>query len=186
MALTSKYTVNSWQSRIDSHIVCTRIWIVIAQNQPAPMNTWTPVSAKGKHHSSRRNRKLLPSSDSRKVEFEVELPGVDARRIFPLFICESQAQLDNFEQVNVAAKKLVLIIYGAAEFTDRPDNNSRELCVLQGRENWVPPWILLGVIITTLLGQSRQWKPLLFWGTINAYINKNYCQSKHTSTAAVC
>lgn len=130
MALTSRYTVNSWQSRTDSHIVCTRIWILIAQNQPEPMNTLTPVFAKGKHHSSRRNRKLLPSSDSREVEFEVELPGVDTRRIFSLLICESQAQLDNFQQVNVAAEELVLIIYGAAEFTDRPDNNSGELCVL--------------------------------------------------------
>lgn len=68
--------------------------------------------------------------DSREVEFEVELPGVNARRILPLLICESQAQLDDFQQVNVAAKELVLIIYGAAEFTDRPDHHAGELRVL--------------------------------------------------------
>lgn len=68
--------------------------------------------------------------DSREVEFEVELPGVNAGRVFPLLICESQAQLDDFQQVNVTAKELVLIIYGAAEFTDRPDDDSGELRVL--------------------------------------------------------
>lgn len=95
------------------------------------MNTWTLVFAKGKHHSSRRDQEITAKpKDSRKVEFEVELPGVDARRILPLLICESQAQLDNFQQVNVTAEELVLIIYGAAEFTDRPDNNSGELRVL--------------------------------------------------------
>lgn len=137
MALTSRYTVNSWQSKIGSHIICTRIWILIAQNQAAMMNTWTMVFAKGKHHSSRREQEIIAKpKDSREVEFEVELPGVDARRIFPLLICESQTQLDDFQQVNVTAQELVLIIDGAAEFTDRPDNNPGELRVLRQKGKW--------------------------------------------------
>lgn len=75
--------------------------------------------------------RLFPSSrDSRKVEFKVELPGVDARGIFSFLICESQAQLDNFQKVNITPKELILIVYGAAEFTNRSYNNSRKLRVL--------------------------------------------------------
>lgn len=75
--------------------------------------------------------RLFPSSeDSRKVELEVKLPGVDPGRIFSFLICESQAQLDNFQKVNIAPKELILIVDGAAEFTYWPYNNPRKLCVL--------------------------------------------------------
>lgn len=73
---------------------------------------------------------LLSSEDSREIEFEIELPGIDPGGIFSFLICESQAQLDNFQQVNVTPKELVLIVYGVAEFSNRPYNNSRKLRVL--------------------------------------------------------
>lgn len=114
----------------------------ICQRKASPQQKEEEINAKPK--------------DSREVEFEVELPGVNARRIFSLLICESQAQLDDFQQVDVAAQELVLVIDGAAEFTDRPHHHARELRVLAQRENSASPWILLGVTITTLLGQPRQ------------------------------
>lgn len=126
------------------------------------MNTWSLVFVKGKDHSGRREQEIIAKpKDSRKVEFEVELPGVDARRIFPLLICESQAQLDDFEQVDVTAQELVLIIDGAAEFANRPHDHPGELRVLEERGDSVSPGILPAVTITTLSGQSRQWKPAL-------------------------
>lgn len=82
---------------------------------------------------------LLPGTeDSRKVEFEVELPGVDPRRIFSLLICESQAQLDNFQKINITPKKLILIVNGTAEFTNGPYNNPRKLRVLEKKRNSYP------------------------------------------------
>lgn len=80
--------------------------------------------------SAEENRHYSLGRDSRKVEFKVKLPGVDAGRIFSFLICESQAQLDNFQKVNITPKELILIVYGTAEFTNWPYNNSRKLCVL--------------------------------------------------------
>ena len=67
---------------------------------------------------------------SRQVELEVELPCVDSRRVLPLLVGERKAQLDDFKKINIAPQKLILVIYGASKFTDRPYNNTWELCVL--------------------------------------------------------
>lgn len=70
-------------------------------------------------------------SVSREVEFEVELPGGRSRRIFPLFVHEGEAQLDDLQQVHVAAQQLVLIVGVASEFTDWSGHHTWKLRVLK-------------------------------------------------------
>lgn len=66
----------------------------------------------------------------RKVEFEVKLPGVDSSRIFSFLICEGQAQLDDFQEINITPEELILVVNRATKFTNGSNNNSRKLCVL--------------------------------------------------------
>lgn len=137
ITLIQKYC-NSCHAITEPHIICSGISIFNAQNQPLTMNIW--ISAFPKTSTLQHWKGvLLPSTeDSRKVEFEVKLPGVDPRRIFSFLICESQAQLDNFQKVYVTPKKLILIVYGTAEFTDWPYNHPRKLRVLEKKRKSYP------------------------------------------------
>lgn len=59
------------------------------------MNKFGQKSQSAQMYSSKHNtEKCL--RHLRKVEFEVELPSVDSRRIFSLLVRECKAQLDNF------------------------------------------------------------------------------------------
>jgi hypothetical protein len=51
---------------------------------------------------------------------EVELPGGDALRHVSPAIQEGQPQLDDLEQVHVAAQQLVLVVRARLEVSDRP------------------------------------------------------------------
>lgn len=69
--------------------------------------------------------------NSRKVEFEIELPGAEAWWCFALFIKKGEAQLDDFEEINITSQKLVLVVCIASELSNRPRHHARELSVLQ-------------------------------------------------------
>jgi hypothetical protein len=51
---------------------------------------------------------------------EVELPGGDALRHVSPAVQEGQPQLDDLEQVHVAAQQLVLVVGARLEVSDRP------------------------------------------------------------------
>lgn len=66
----------------------------------------------------------------RKVEFEIELPGAKAWWCFALFIKESETQLDDLKEVNIASQQLVLVICIASKLSNGPRHHTRELSVL--------------------------------------------------------
>lgn len=66
----------------------------------------------------------------REVELEVELPRRRARRIVSILVHEREAELDDLQEVDVTPQQLVLVVHCAAKLADRPDNHSREFCVL--------------------------------------------------------
>lgn len=74
-------------------------------------------------------------SASREVELEVELPRGRPRGIFPLFVHECEAQLDDFQQVHVAAQQLVLVVSVAPEFPDGSGHHAWKLSVLKEETN---------------------------------------------------
>ncbi len=51
---------------------------------------------------------------------EVELPGGDALRHVSPAVQEGESQLDDLEQVHVAAQQLVLVVGARLEVSDRP------------------------------------------------------------------
>ena len=67
----------------------------------------------------------------REVELEVELPGGGPRGVVPVLVHEAEAQLDDLQQVHVAAQQLVLVVHRAAELPDGPHHHARELRVLE-------------------------------------------------------
>jgi len=66
----------------------------------------------------------------RKVELKVELPCGRPWRILSLLVHEGEAQLNDLQQVHVAAQQLVLVVGVAAEHPDRPGDYTRKLGVL--------------------------------------------------------
>lgn len=67
---------------------------------------------------------------SREVELEIELPRGRSWGIFPLFVHEGKAQLDDFQQVHVTTQQLVLIVSVAPEFPDWSGHHAWKLSVL--------------------------------------------------------
>jgi len=63
------------------------------------------------------------------VELEVELPGGVARRRLAIVVHEGQTQLDDPQQVDVAAQQLVVVVRRGAKFADRASYHARELGV---------------------------------------------------------
>ena len=72
----------------------------------------------------------------REVELKVELPRGRPRWIFARLVHEGQAQLDDLQEVNVAAQQLVLVVGVAAELPDGPGDDARELCVLVNTQRY--------------------------------------------------
>lgn len=66
----------------------------------------------------------------REIEFEIELEHGTTRREVSVLIHKRDAELDDFEQIHVAAMQLVLVLRIAAEFTDWPGYDAWEFCVL--------------------------------------------------------
>ena len=66
----------------------------------------------------------------REVEFEVELPRRRAGGVVPVLVHEREPELDDLQEVDVAAQQLVLVVHGAAELANRSDHHTREFCVL--------------------------------------------------------
>ena len=64
------------------------------------------------------------------AELEVELPCTSAERIVALRIGERQTKLNDLQQINVAAKSLVVIVCRGAEISDRSGDDSGELSIL--------------------------------------------------------
>jgi len=65
------------------------------------------------------------------VEFEIELPGANAGWKGASLIGEGEAELDDLEEVDVTPQGLVVELLTRSEFSDRPRNNARKLCVLR-------------------------------------------------------
>lgn len=65
----------------------------------------------------------------RQVKFEVELPCGVAGRCLAVLVHERQAQLDDAQQVDVAAQHLVLVVGRRAKLTDRLGHDAGELGV---------------------------------------------------------
>lgn len=65
----------------------------------------------------------------RQIEFEVELPGGVAGRRLAILVHERQAQLDDAQQIDVAAQHLVLVVSRRPELANRLGDDARELGV---------------------------------------------------------
>ncbi len=65
-----------------------------------------------------------------KTELEVELESTHPRRSLTLAVVERQSQLNEFKEIDVALKQLVLIIGIATKLSNRLGNNTRKLGVL--------------------------------------------------------
>lgn len=72
---------------------------------------------------------------SREVKLKIKLPRCGAGRIVSIFVHERETELDDLQEVDVAPKQLVLVVYSAAELADGPDHHSRKLCVLKNTNN---------------------------------------------------
>lgn len=72
----------------------------------------------------------MPKLSLREVKSEVELPCWCSWWIFPLFIHEGKAKLDNLQQINITPQELVLVICITSELSDWSSNYTWELCVL--------------------------------------------------------
>lgn len=61
---------------------------------------------------------------------KVELPCAYVGRMVPVSIGEGEANLDDFEQVNVASHSLIQIVGGCSKIPNGPSDDARKLCVL--------------------------------------------------------
>lgn len=66
------------------------------------------------------------------AELKVELPRADARGEFAVLVAQSQAELDDPEQVDVTPQSLVVVVARPAKRPDWSCDDSRELSVLRG------------------------------------------------------
>ena len=91
------------------------------------------------------NRHLL------QTEFEVKLPCRHRRWWIAILIEKCEANLDDFQQINIAPQQLILVFCTALEITNRPCNYTRKLSVLSDRtlQKLCPLW---QQILTTLVG----------------------------------
>lgn len=69
-------------------------------------------------------RNLHISKHLRETKLEIKLPCREVRRRVAIFIHECEAELDNLQQIDIAAKQLVLVISSGTKLPDRPGHDA--------------------------------------------------------------